>query len=435
MGHRRFSPAALAGAEPATVGELRALQLERLRATLERAYERVPHYRAGFDAAGVRPGDLRSLDDLARFPFTTKEDLRVNYPFGMFAVPLHRVVRLHASSGTTGRPTVVGYTQRDIDTWADVIARCLRVAGACEADVIHVAFGYGLFTGGLGVHYGAERLGATVVPVSGGLTERQVQLIRDFGATVLMATPSYALAIADEFERQGLDPRDTALRLGLFGAEPWTEGIRREIERRFAIDAVDLYGLSEVIGPGVAVECVESKGAPHVWEDHFYPEVVDPETGRVLPDGAPGELVFTTLTKEAMPVIRYRTRDLTQLFPGTTRPAMRRMARVVTRADDMLIIRGVNLFPSQIEALVLESPSLAPHYQLEVSRPRHLDELEVRVEPRPGPAQAGGTAERAARELEHHIKSSIGVSARVVLLAPGTLERSPGKAKRVIDRR
>jgi phenylacetate-CoA ligase len=354
----------------------------------------------------------------------------------MFAVPLRKVVRIHASSGTTGRPTVVGYTQRDIETWSDVMARSLRAAGACETDIIHIAFGYGLFTGGLGAHYGAERLGATVVPVSGGQTERQVQLIRDFSPTVLMSTPSYALAIADEFERQGLDPRDTALRLGLFGAEPWTEGMRREIERRFAIDAVDLYGLSEVMGPGVAVECIETKDAPHVWEDHFYPEIVDPASGRVVPDGEPGELVFTTLTKEALPVIRYRTRDLTRLLPGTARPAMRRMARVAARSDDMLIIRGVNVFPSQIEALVLDAPSLAPHYQLEVSRPRHLDELEVRVEARPELAQAGAaTLARAARELEHHIKSSVGVSARVAVLAPGAIERSAGKAKRVVDRR
>ena len=435
MGHRRFT-ATLAGAEPATPDEVRALQFERLRGTLERACERVPHYRAKFDAAGVHPGDLRSLEDLARFPFTTKDDLRANYPFGMFAVPLRKVVRIHASSGTTGRPTVVGYTQGDIDTWAEVMARSLRAAGACETDIIHVAFGYGLFTGGLGAHYGAERLGATVVPVSGGQTERQVQLIRDFSPTVLMATPSYALAIADEFERQGLDPRDTTLRLGLFGAEPWTEGMRHEIEARFAIDAVDLYGLSEVMGPGVAVECIEAKGAPHVWEDHFYPEIVDPDTGRALPDGEPGELVFTTLTKEALPVIRYRTRDLTRLLPGTARPAMRRMARVAARSDDMLIIRGVNVFPSQIEALVLAAPSLAAHYQLDVSRPRQLDELEVRVEPRAELVQAGEAAwRRAARELEHHIKSRVGVSAKVAVVPPGSIERSAGKAKRVIDRR
>ena len=435
MGHRRFN-VDLAPAELATPDELRALQLERLRATLIRVYQRVPHYRASFDAAGVHPDELRSLGELARFPFTTKDDLRANYPFGMFAVPLRKVVRIHASSGTTGRPTVVGYTQRDIDTWADVMARSLRAAGACETDIIHVAFGYGLFTGGLGAHYGAERLGATVVPVSGGQTERQVQLIRDFSPTVLMSTPSYALAIADEFERQGLDPRDTTLRLGLFGAEPWTEGMRLEIEARFAIDAVDLYGLSEVMGPGVAAECVETKDAPHVWEDHFYPEIVDPETGQTLPDGEPGELVFTTLTKEALPVVRYRTRDLTRLLPGTARPAMRRMARVAARSDDMLIIRGVNVFPSQIEALVLGTPLLAPHYQLEVSRPRHLDELEVRVEPKPELAQAGDAAwDRAARDLEHHIKSCVGVTAKVVVLPPSSIERSAGKAKRVIDRR
>jgi phenylacetate-CoA ligase len=435
MGHRRFATDA-AGIELSTPDELRALQLERLRATLARAYDRVPHYRAKFEAAGVHPDDLRTLGDLGRFPFTTKDDLRANYPFGMFAVPLRKVVRIHASSGTTGRPTVVGYTQRDIDTWSEVMARSLRAAGACETDIVHIAFGYGLFTGGLGAHYGAERLGATVVPVSGGQTERQVQLIRDFAPTVLMSTPSYALALADEFERQGLDPRDTTLRLGLFGAEPWTEGMRREIELRFAIDAVDLYGLSEVMGPGVAVECVETKDAPHIWEDHFYPEIVDPATGRALPDGEPGELVFTTLSKEALPVIRYRTRDLTRLLPGTARPALRRMARVAARSDDMLIIRGVNVFPSQIEALVLAMPSLAPHYQLEVSRPRHLDELEIRVEPRPELAQAGAPAwDRAARELVHRVKSCVGVSARVAVLAPGSIERSAGKANRVIDRR
>ena len=435
MGHRRFTGEP-ATTEHATLHELRALQLERLRATLARAYERVPHYRARFDAAGVHPRELRTLEDLARFPFTTKDDLRANYPFGMFAVPLRKVVRLHASSGTTGRPTVVGYTRRDIDTWAEVMARSLRAAGACEMDVVHVAFGYGLFTGGLGAHYGAERLGATVVPVSGGQTERQVQLIRDFGATVLMATPSYALAIADEFERQGFDPRDTTLRLGLFGAEPWTEGMRHELEARFAIAAVDLYGLSEVIGPGVAVECIETRDGPHVWEDHFYPEIIDPATGRVLPDGEAGELVFTTLTKEALPVIRYRTRDLSQLLPGTARPAMRRMARVAARSDDMLIIRGVNVFPSQIEALVLGTPSLAPHYQLEVSRPRQLDELEVRVEARPELLQAGEAAcDRVARALEHRTRSYVGVTARVVVLPPGSIERSAGKAKRVIDRR
>ena len=434
MGHRRFSPAALAGAEPASLDELRSLQLERLRATLERAYERVPHYRTSFDAAGVHPGDLGSLEDLARFPFTTKDDLRANYPFGMFAVPLRKVVRLHASSGTTGRPTVVGYTQRDIDTWADVMARCLRAAGGCETDVVHVAFGYGLFTGGLGVHYGAERLGATVVPVSGGLTERQVQLIRDFAPTVLMATPSYALAIADEFERQGLDPRDTALRLGLFGAEPWTEGMRREIERRFAIDAVDLYGLSEVMGPGVAVECVETKDAPHVWEDHFYPEIVDPETGRTLPDGEPGELVFTTLTKEALPVIRYRTRDLTRLLPGTAR-TMRRMEKITGRSDDMMIVRGVNVFPTQIEELILRQPALTAHYQCVLTREGPMDKLSVRVETRPGLDPHSAEAQAAARALQKDVKVFVGTSIGVELRPEGGVERSLGKARRVVDQR
>jgi phenylacetate-CoA ligase len=384
----------------------------------------------------VRPEDLRSLADLARFPFTTKDDLRANYPFGMFAVPLRKVVRIHASSGTTGRPTVVGYTQRDIDTWAELMARSIRAAGGGSTDVVHVAFGYGLFTGGLGVHYGAERLGATVVPMSGGQTERQVQLILDLAPTILMATPSYALAIADEFERQRRDPRDTTLRLGLFGAEPWTEGMRREIEARFAIDAIDLYGLSEVMGPGVAVECIEAKDGAQLWEDHFYPEVIDPETGRVLPDGEFGELVLTSLTKEALPVVRYRTRDLTRLLPGTARPGMRRMARITGRSDDMLIIRGVNVFPSQIEELILKAPALSAHYELEVSRPRHLDELEVHVEPKPEFAPAGEAAwSRAARELEHHIKSVVGVTVRVVLVPPGAIERSGGKAKRVIDRR
>jgi phenylacetate-CoA ligase len=435
MGHRRFTP----GFDPHEFGsraEIRELQRERLSATLGRAYERVPHYRAKFAAAGVRPGELRDLADLARFPFTTKEDLRATYPYGMFAVPLRKLVRLHASSGTTGRPTVVGYTRRDIDTWAELMARSIRAAGGNDTDIVHVAFGYGLFTGGLGAHYGAERLGATVVPMSGGQTERQVQLILDLAPTILMATPSYALAIADEFERQGRDPRDTTLRLGLFGAEPWTEGMRREIEARFAIDAIDLYGLSEVIGPGVAVECIEAKDGAHLWEDHFYPEIVDPESGRVLPDGELGELVLTSLTKEALPLVRYRTRDLTRLLPGTARPGMRRMARITGRSDDMLIIRGVNVFPSQIEELVLNSPALAPHYLLEVSRPHHLDELEVRVEPKPAFAEAGAAAwGGAARDLEHRIKSFVGVTARVVLVAPGALERSAGKAKRVLDRR
>ena len=435
MGHRRFA----AGFDPhefASRDEIRRLQLERLRATLGRAYERVPHYRAKFDASGVHAEDLRELADLAKFPFTTKDDLRANYPFGMFAVPLRKVVRIHASSGTTGRPTVVGYTQRDIDTWAELMARSIRAAGGGSTDVVHVAFGYGLFTGGLGVHYGAERLGATVVPMSGGQTERQVQLILDLTPTILMATPSYALAIADEFERQRRDPRDTTLRLGLFGAEPWTEGMRREIEARFAIDAIDLYGLSEVMGPGVAVECIEAKDGAQLWEDHFHPEVIDPETGRVLPDGEFGELVLTSLTKEALPVVRYRTRDLTRLLPGTARPGMRRMARITGRSDDMLIIRGVNVFPSQIEELILKAPALSAHYELEVSRPRHLDELEVHVEPKPEFAPAGEAAwSRAARELEHHVKSVVGVTARVVLVPPGAIERSGGKAKRVIDRR
>jgi phenylacetate-CoA ligase len=435
MGHGRFA-AGFDAHELASRGEIERLQLDRLRATLARVYERVPHYRAKCEAAGVRPEDLRCLADLALFPFTTKEDLRATYPFGMFAVPLRKVVRLHASSGTTGRPTVVGYTRRDIDTWAELMARSIRAAGGCDCDVVHVAFGYGLFTGGLGAHYGAERLGATVVPMSGGQTERQVQLILDLAPTILMATPSYALALADEFERQGRDPRATALRLGLFGAEPWTDAMRREIETRFAIDAIDLYGLSEVLGPGVAVECVDAKDGPHIWEDHFRPEVIDPDTGRVLADGEPGELVLTSLTKEALPVVRYRTRDLTRLLPGTARPGMRRMARITGRSDDMLIVRGVNVFPSQIEELILRQPALSAHYQLELSRPRHLDELEVRVEPKPELAGAGETAWRqAARDLEHHIKSCVGVTARVRIVPAWSIERSAGKSQRVIDRR
>jgi phenylacetate-CoA ligase len=422
--------------EHARRDELARVQLERMRRSLAHAYERVPHYRAAFDAAGVRPGDLRTLEDIARFPFTAKQDLRANYPFGMFAVPMDEVVRIHASSGTTGKPTVVGYTRGDLDVWAEVIARSMRAAGVRPTDLVHNALGYGLFTGGLGMHYGGERLGATVIPVSGGLTERQVQLILDFEPDVIAATPSYMLAIADEFERQGVDPATCSLRIALLGAEPWTNEMRREIEARFGLDAIECYGLSEVIGPGVAMECAETKDGCHVWEDHFYPEIVDPATGRVLPDGEFGELVFTSLTKEALPVVRYRTRDLTRLLPGTARPAMRRIDKIAGRSDDMLIIRGVNVFPSQIEELVLKSPALSAHYQLEVSRPRHLDELAVRVEVKPEFADAGEAAwSRAARDLEHHIKSYVGVTTHVVLVAPGAIERSAGKAKRVIDTR
>jgi phenylacetate-CoA ligase len=407
-----------------------------MRRSLAHAYERVPHYRAAFDAAGVRPDDLRALEDLARFPFTTKQDLRANYPFGMFAVPMDEVVRIHASSGTTGKPTVVGYTRGDLDLWAEVMARSMRAAGVQPTDLVHNALGYGLFTGGLGMHYGGERLGATVIPMSGGQTERQVQLILDFEPDVIAATPSYMLAIADEFERQGVDPGSSSLRIALLGAEPWTNEMRREIEARFGLDAIECYGLSEVIGPGVAMECAETRDGCHVWEDHFYPEIIDPATGRVLPDGEFGELVFTSLTKEALPVVRYRTRDLSRLLPGTARPGMRRMEKIAGRSDDMLIIRGVNVFPSQIEELVLKAPGLSAHYQLEVSRPRHLDELAVRVEVKPEFGDAGEAAwSRAARELEHHIKSYVGVTTHVVLVPPGAIERSTGKAKRVIDTR
>jgi phenylacetate-CoA ligase len=419
--------------ERASADELAALQLDRLRWSLRHAYDNVPLYRRCFDEAGVHPDDCTSLDDLARFPFTTKDDLRESYPFGMFAVPRNRIARIHASSGTTGRATVVGYTQRDLDTWADVVARSIRASGGRPGDRVHVAYGYGLFTGGLGAHAGAERLGCTVVPVSGGLTERQVQLIVDLEPDVIMVTPSYMLAILDEFERQGHDPRATSLKVGIFGAEPWTEEMRREIERRFDMHAVDIYGLSEVMGPGVANECVETKDGLHVWEDHFYPEVIDPESGAVLPDGEHGELVFTTLTKEAMPVVRYRTRDLTRLLPGTAR-TMRRMEKIGGRSDDMIILRGVNLFPSRIEELVLRVPGLSPHFELVLSRPGRLDELTVRVEAR---SDAAGSETRAANAaaLAALVKDSAGVSVAVDVLEPGLLERSAGKARRVVDLR
>jgi phenylacetate-CoA ligase len=422
--------------ERASKDELASLQLDRLKTTVRQAYERVPHYKKKLDAAGVHPDDLKEFADLAKFPFTTKDDLRQNYPFGMFAVPMDDIVRIHASSGTTGKPTVVGYTKGDIDTWALLIARSIRAGGGRSSDKMHVAYGYGLFTGGLGMHYGAELLGAAVIPVSGGNTERQVQLIADFKPDIIMATPSYALAIADEMERQGLVARDCSLRTGIFGAEPWTETMRAEIERRMGIDALDHYGLSEVTGPGVAAECLETKDGLTLWEDHFYPEIIDPDTGRLLPDGEIGELVLTTLTKEAMPVIRYRTRDLTRLLPGTAR-TMRRIERVKGRSDDMLIIRGVNVFPSQIEAVLGKEPQLAPHYVLEVSRPHALDELDVLVEMRPelaGKIDAGENA-TLAKKAEHLIKGYVGVTATVRVLEPGTIERSQGKAKRVIDRR
>jgi phenylacetate-CoA ligase len=426
--------AALEPIERASEDELRALQLTRLKHTLQHAYEHVGPYRLKFQRAGVHPQDLRSLEDLRHFPFTTKEDLREHYPFGMLAVPRTQVQRIHASSGTTGRPTVVAYTRADLDTWAALVARSIRAAGGHAGDVVHIAYGYGLFTGGLGCHYGAERLGCTVVPMSGGQTQRQVQLISDFRPDIIMVTPSYMLAIAEEFAQQGLDPRQTSLRVGIFGAEPWTHALRTEIETRFAIDALDIYGLSEVMGPGVASECIETKDGPVIWEDHFWPEIIDPQTGVPLADGQPGELVFTTLTKEALPMIRYRTRDLTALLPPTAR-AMRRMAKITGRSDDMLIIRGVNVFPSQIEELVLKLPGLTPHYQLEVSRAGHLDQLLVRVECHA--AHAGDPQQRAQLQesLQAIIKGRVGISAAVAVEPPGALERSAGKAKRVIDSR
>jgi phenylacetate-CoA ligase len=420
--------------ETASVDELRALQFKRLRATLEHAYANSPVYRRKFNAAGVRPSDCHSLEDLAKFPFTTKQDLRDGYPFGMFAVPRAQCVRLHASSGTTGKPTVVGYTRRDIETWSDVMARSIRAAGARPGDLVHVSYGYGLFTGGLGAHYGAERLGLTVVPFGGGQTERQVQLINDFRPDIIMVTPSYMLAIADEFERLGLDPARSSLRLGIFGAEPWTNDMRQAIERRMDIEAVDIYGLSEVMGPGVANECVETKDGPTIWEDHFYPEIVDPQTGKPLPDGEFGELVFTSLTKEALPVIRYRTRDLTRLLPGTAR-TMRRMEKITGRSDDMMIVRGVNVFPTQIEELILKRGELTPHYQCILTRAGPLDELTVAVETRPDLAPDSAEAQAAAGLLAHEIKTYIGTSARVELRAGGGVERSLGKAKRVVDQR
>ncbi|MEU6620598.1 phenylacetate--CoA ligase PaaK [Streptomyces litmocidini] len=412
--------------------ELAALQLERLRTTLRHAYENVEFYRRSFDAAGLTPDDCRTLADLARFPFTAKSDLRDHYPFGMFAVDQSRIRRIHASSGTTGRPTVVGYTRADLDMWADVVARSLRAAGARPGHKVHVAYGYGLFTGGLGAHYGAERLGCTVIPASGGMTARQVQLIQDFRPEIIMVTPSYMLTLLDEFERQGVDPRSTSLKVGVFGAEPWTEEMRKEIEERFAIDAVDIYGLSEVIGPGVAQECVETKDGLHIWEDHFYPEIVDPFTGEVLPDGEEGELVFTSLTKEAMPVIRYRTRDLTRLLPGTAR-VFRRMEKVTGRSDDMIILRGVNLFPTQIEEIVLRTPGVAPHFQLRLTREGRLDALTVRAEARPDATSE--EREAAARAIAAAVKEGVGVSVGVEVVAPETLERSVGKIKRIVDLR
>ena len=433
MVQRTPAPSDLEPIERASRDELQALQLQRLKWTLKHAYENVPHYRAAFDAAGVHPDDLRTLADLTRFPFTAKKDLRDNYPFGLFAVPREQVVRVHASSGTTGKPTVVGYTRNDIDTWANVVARSIRAAGGRQGDMVHIAYGYGLFTGGLGAHYGAERLGCTVVPMSGGQTEKQVQLIRDFQPSIIMVTPSYMLNIVEEFQRQGMDPAACSLKVGIFGAEPWTDAMRAEIEQRAGIDAVDIYGLSEVMGPGVASECIESKDGPVIWEDHFYPEIIDPETGEVLPDGAEGELVFTSLSKEALPIIRYRTRDLTRLLPPTSR-SMRRIGKITGRSDDMLIIRGVNVFPTQIEEQICKLPKLEPQYQLVVSRDGHLEKLDVLVERR---ADAGaGEAEALARELEQRIKTNVGVSTRVRVVPPNAIERTlTGKARRVIDQR
>jgi phenylacetate-CoA ligase len=419
--------------ETASRDEIVSLQLDRLKWTLRHAYQNVAFYRRRFDEAGVHPDDLRELSDLARFPFTTKQDLRENYPFGNFAVPREQVVRVHASSGTTGRPTVVGYTRADIETWSSLVARSIRASGGRPGMIVHVAYGYGLFTGGLGAHYGAEKLGCTVIPMSGGMTERQVQLIVDFRPDIIMVTPSYLLTILDEMQRQGVDPATTSLKVGILGAEPWTNDMRAEIEQRACMHAVDIYGLSEVIGPGVANECVETKDGLHIWEDHFYPEVVDPDTDAVLPDGERGEMVFTSLAKQAMPVIRYRTRDLTRLMPGTARPAFRRMEKVTGRTDDMMIIRGVNVFPTQIEELILQTPALAPHFQCVLTRPGRLDELEVRVESRSTMDSPARTV--AGAGLAAQIKSRIGVTVDVSVVAPDTVERSVGKMKRIVDNR
>jgi phenylacetate-CoA ligase len=436
ISQRRGAAPALATLDPAermSADELRTTQLTRLQWTLRHAYDNVPHYRRAFDAAGVLPDDCRELADLARFPTTGKEDLRENYPFGMFAVPQDRIRRVHASSGTTGRPTVVGYTGGDLDTWSTVMARSIRAAGGRPGDGVHVAYGYGLFTGGLGAHYGAEKLGCTVIPVSGGMTPRQAQLITDFRPRVIMVTPSYMLAVIDELEQQGIDPRATSLEIGIFGAEPWTDQMRLEIEDRLDIDAVDIYGLSEVMGPGVAQECVETKDGLHVWEDHFYPEVIDPLTGEVLPDGERGELLFTTLTKEGMPVIRYRTRDLTRLLPGTARAGMRRMEKITGRTDDMIILRGVNLFPTQIEEIVLRTQGLSPHFRLVLTTRGRLDHLTVEVEARPDcPAERRGPA---AAEVAGTIKDTVGVSLDVSVVDPETLPRSVGKLQRLLDER
>jgi phenylacetate-CoA ligase len=427
------APGDLEPIEKASRDELQALQLQRLQWSLQHAYDQVSHYRRAFDDRGVHPSDCKSLADLAKFPFTSKGDLRAHYPFGMFAVPREQVVRVHASSGTTGKPTVVGYTQGDIGRWADLMGRSIRASGGRPGDIVHIAYGYGLFTGGLGAHYGAEKMGCTVVPMGGGQTEKQVQLIEDFRPDIIMVTPSYMQVICEEFKRQGKDPRDMSISVGIFGAEPWTDAMRRDIEAAAGIDAVDIYGLSEVMGPGVANECIESKDGPVIWEDHFYPEIIDPQTGEVLPEGSEGELVFTTLTKEALPVVRYRTRDLTRLLPPTAR-SMRRMGKIVGRSDDMLIIRGVNLFPTQVEELILQQGQLAGQYQLVVSREALLDEVAVLCELTPEHRHAA--PEPIAQELQHRIKTLIGVSTRVQVGLPDSVERTlVGKARRVVDKR
>jgi phenylacetate-CoA ligase len=419
--------------EIASRDEISALQLARLKTTVHHAYRNSPHYRAKFDKAGLHPDDLKTLSDLSKLPFTVKKDLRDAYPFGMFAAPREKIARIHASSGTTGKPTVVGYTQNDIAMWADCVARSIRAAGGRAGDICHIAYGYGLFTGGLGAHYGAEKLGCTVIPISGGMTERQVTLIEDFRPRIIMVTPSYMLSILDEFRRQGVDPRRSSLAIGIFGAEPWTNAMRAEIERDFDMHAVDIYGLSEVIGPGVASECVETKDGLHVWEDHFYPEIIDPETGDVLPDGELGELVFTSLTKEALPIIRYRTRDLTRLLPGTAR-TMRRIEKITGRSDDMLILRGVNVFPTQIEEQLLKCAGLAPHFQIEMVRAGRMDDMIIHVEAMPNAADADAR-DASARELAHRVKSVVGVTTKVSVGNPDSVERSAGKARRVVDNR
>ncbi|EKS9799388.1 MULTISPECIES: phenylacetate--CoA ligase PaaK [Burkholderia] len=428
------TPLPLEPIETASRDELTALQLERLKWSLRHAYDHSPVYRRKFDDAGVHPDDLKTLADLSRFPFTTKSDLRDSYPFGMFAVPQDQISRIHASSGTTGKPTVVGYTAGDIDTWANLVARSIRAAGARRGDKVHVSYGYGLFTGGLGAHYGAERAGLTVIPFGGGQTEKQVQLIQDFRPDIIMVTPSYMLSIADEIERQGLDPVQSSLRIGIFGAEPWTNDMRVAIEQRMGIDAVDIYGLSEVMGPGVASECVETKDGPTIWEDHFYPEIIDPETGEVLPDGELGELVFTSLTKEALPIVRYRTRDLTRLLPGTAR-TMRRMEKITGRSDDMMIVRGVNVFPTQIEEQLLKQRALAPHYQIVLTKEGPLDVMTLNVEPCPETAPDTAAIHAAKQALAYDIKSLIGVTAVINVLPVNGIERSVGKARRVVDKR